>query len=220
VALSQCGEFLAQHPAIVPHPAHDTAGAARLVAERGDATASAIASRAAAHLHGLAVLAEGIADRRHNATRFWLLSRTGRARAGATADRLGRHAAIHLEGRPAVVRAYRGATTVAADTPALLREATGELLGALLASNRLTIDRVVSAIFTTTPDLASEFPAVAAREAGWGAVPLICASEIPVRNALPRCIRVLLHASGTVDAAPRHVYLRDARGLRPDLAVG
>jgi monofunctional chorismate mutase len=220
VALAQCGAFLARHPAMSPRPVHDTAGAARLVAERGDPTAAAVASRTAAALHGLVVLADDVADRYDNATRFWLLAQTPRPRDGATAARLGRHAAVHLEGRPLGLRAYRGATTVAADTPAHLREATAELLAALLSCNGLTIDRIVSAIFTTTPDLASEFPAVAAREAGWSGVPLICASEIPVRNALPRCIRVLLHASGAPDVAPRHVYLRDARGLRPDLSIG
>ena len=116
------------------------------------------------------------------------------------------------------VRAVRGATTVAADEPALVRAATAELLEAMLHANALPASRVISAIFTVTPDLCSEFPARAARLLGWTDVPLLCAQEIAVPGALPRCIRVLLHASS---ARPRgrvrHVYLRDAVALRPHL---
>ena len=51
----------------------------------------------------------------------------------------------------------------------------------------------MSCIFTLTEDLDAEFPAVAAREMGLSAVPLLCAREIPVPGALPRVIRVLIH---------------------------
>jgi chorismate mutase len=120
----------------------------------------------------------------------------------------------------AAVCALRGATTVARDEAPLVRDATAELLTELLARNGLTPDDLVSAIFTVTPDLASEFPARAARALGWHDVPLLCAQEIAVPHALPRCIRVLLHA---VSHRPRrsvqHVYLRRAAELRPDLAT-
>lgn len=116
------------------------------------------------------------------------------------------------------VRAVRGATTVAADEPVLVRAATIELLDAVLLANRLPAARIVSAIFTVTPDLCSEFPARAARELGWHDVPLLCAQEIPVPGALPRCIRVLLHvASARPRSRIQHVYLHDATALRPDL---
>jgi len=53
----------------------DTAGAARRVAERGDPTVGAVASRLAAEIYGLNILAEDIEDEGHNTTRFLVLSR-------------------------------------------------------------------------------------------------------------------------------------------------
>lgn len=99
-------------------------------------------------------------------------------------------------------------------------DATRELLETLLAKNDLTErhDDIVSAVFTTTPDLASCFPAEAARELGMSQVPLLCATEIGVAGAMPRCIRVLLHVNTTrTQAEMTHVYLRDAKKLRPDM---
>lgn len=118
------------------------------------------------------------------------------------------------------VRALRGATTVDRDDPGAIRHATRELLESLVERNGIAPDDIVSAIFTVTDDLRSEFPARAARDLGWADVPLLCALEIPVPGALPRCIRVLLHAESSQPRdAVRHVYLRDARTLRPDLAA-
>ena len=116
------------------------------------------------------------------------------------------------------VRAVRGAITVDEDTPDAIREATAELLGALLERNGLDTDDLISMIFTTTPDLRAEFPAVAAREIGLSQVPLLCASEINVPGALGRCIRVMVHAELPDGAPVRHVYLRDARQLRTELS--
>jgi chorismate mutase len=116
------------------------------------------------------------------------------------------------------VRAVRGAITVDDDTADAIRAATSELLGELLGRNDLTADDLISMIFTTTPDLRAEFPAVAAREIGLTGVPLLCASEIDVPGALGKCIRVLVHANVHDDADVRHVYLRDARRLRTDLS--
>ncbi|MDC0176004.1 chorismate mutase [Planctomycetaceae bacterium] len=117
------------------------------------------------------------------------------------------------------VRGIRGATTVDADEASQVLSATGELLEAILSVNQLEdFDEVVSAIFTTTSDLSSTFPAEAARELGMHQVPLLCASEIPVPGSMPRCIRVLLHVNTTKPQSEIvHVYLRDAQRLRPDV---
>lgn len=116
------------------------------------------------------------------------------------------------------VRAVRGATTVDADEPGAIREHTRELLAALVASNGVEPTSIVSAIFTVTRDLESEFPARAARDLGWTDVPLLCVHEMNVPGALPRCIRVLLHVeSDRAREEMRHVYLRGAIVLRPDL---
>lgn len=116
------------------------------------------------------------------------------------------------------VRAVRGAITVERDEAGLVIAATRELLTALAERNALGPEQVVSAIFTVTPDIVSEFPARAARELGWVDVPLLCAMEIPMPRGLAYCIRVLLHIDTDLPRSGlRHVYLRGARTLRPDL---
>jgi chorismate mutase len=113
--------------------------------------------------------------------------------------------------------ALRGATTVDANEAEPILHATEELMAELLSRNRLDSDSIVSCIFTLTEDLDAEFPAVAAREMGLSAVPLLCAREIPVPGALPRIIRVLIHCYAPAHHEPQHVYLGDARALRLDL---
>ena len=115
-------------------------------------------------------------------------------------------------------RAIRGATTVDSDTPDQIRHATRELLETIVARNDITSADVISAIFTVTHDLTSEFLARGVRELGWLDVPLLCTLEIPVPGSLPKCIRVLLHVESSASRTElRHVYLHAARALRPDL---
>jgi chorismate mutase len=117
-----------------------------------------------------------------------------------------------------VTRALRGATTVDEDTPEQIASRIQELLSQVMARNGLVEDDVVSIIFTTTPDVTSAFPATGARDIGFGAVPLLCASEIAVAGGTPRCMRVLLHINTTRSRDDlRHVYLHGAQGLRDDL---
>ena len=126
--------------------------------------------------------------------------------------------AVAAPARTRSVRAVRGATTVSADQPALIRVAVTELLEAILNDNDIVPADIVSAVFTATPDLVSEFPAHAARLFGWTDVPLLCAQELPVTGALQRCIRVLLHVETRRHRSEmRHAYLRDAVLLRTDL---
>ena len=116
-----------------------------------------------------------------------------------------------------VVRAIRGATTCDVDGAREICTATGELLTRMLAANGLAIDDVISLWLTVTPDLRSEFPARGARDAGWGEVPTLCAVEIDVPGALPRCIRAMAHVEVHDARKVRPVYLAGARELRPDL---
>jgi len=118
-------------------------------------------------------------------------------------------------------RGIRGATTVADDQPDLILEATRELLETILKENPgMKPEDVGSAVFTVTEDLASTFPAQAARQMGWSMVPMMCAREIPVPGSLPKAIRVLVHwNTDTPQHEVRHVYLRDAVRLRPDLVA-
>jgi chorismate mutase len=117
------------------------------------------------------------------------------------------------------VRGIRGAISVPANTAEEVLSATRELLREILRANELTdFGEIVSAIFTTTPDLTAAFPAEAARELGMNHVPLLCASEINVPHGMPRCIRVLLHVNTERSQTEVvHVYLREAKQLRPDM---
>ena len=75
VALGQCRKFIQRHKLRTIN-AVDTAGSAKEVAERGDRTIGAIASRFAGELYNLDVLAENIEDASHNTTRFLVMSKT------------------------------------------------------------------------------------------------------------------------------------------------
>ena len=74
MALGQCRGFLRQH-GIQAVIAADTAGAARIVAEAGDASVAAIAPELAAEVYGLDILARNIEDAEHNTTRFVIMAR-------------------------------------------------------------------------------------------------------------------------------------------------
>jgi chorismate mutase len=119
------------------------------------------------------------------------------------------------------IRGIRGAITVQQDTPEEIRQATRRLLKALVDANpSLASDDIASAFFTVSQDLVSEYPAHGARELGWTQVPLMCACEIPVTTGMPRCIRVLVHWNTELPQSEiQHVYLEEARKLRPDLGV-
>ncbi len=120
---------------------------------------------------------------------------------------------------PTWVRGIRGATTVEQDEPELILTATKELLATMLRENEIRDFEAIAAIFfTTTPDLTSTFPAEAARALGMNLVPLMCNQEIPVPNRLPRAVRVMLQVNTTkTQREMRHIYLREAVKLRPDL---
>jgi chorismate mutase len=116
------------------------------------------------------------------------------------------------------VRALRGATTVDADTPEQIHERVGALINEMLARNDVDKDDLISVVITATEDVTSMFPAAAARAVGLGDVPLLCARELTIAGATPRCIRVLMHlTTERARADLRHVYLAGAENLRDDL---
>ena len=115
-------------------------------------------------------------------------------------------------------RGVRGATTVAANTREEILSATRQLVALMVRRNNIDRKDVASAIFTTTPDLDAEFPALAARQLGWIDVPLLCGHEMTIPGSLPRCIRVLVHWNTELTQSEiQHIYIRDAVKLRPDL---
>jgi chorismate mutase len=124
-------------------------------------------------------------------------------------------------GRAMRVRGIRGATTVQSNTREAILSATTELLEKMIELNEIDVDEIASAVFSTSPDLNAEFPAVAARlSLGWHHTALSCMHEMNVPGSLPMCLRVMLH----VNMEKRqdevvHVYMRGARVLRPDRAL-
>jgi chorismate mutase len=118
---------------------------------------------------------------------------------------------------PTYCRGIRGATTVEENTREAILAATRELLTQIIEANDLRSEDVGSAIFSTTPDLNAEFPAVAARQLGWHDVALMCGHEMSVPGALGRCIRVLIHwNTPKLQHEIGHVYIKGAANLRPD----
>lgn len=116
-------------------------------------------------------------------------------------------------------RGVRGATTVAADTREEIHAATRELVESIVAEYGIRVEDIASVMFTTTPDLRSAFPATAVRLMGgeWEFVPLMGAVEMDSMeaNAIPRCIRVLLHWNTVREQREiRPVYMRGTEKLR------
>jgi chorismate mutase len=118
-----------------------------------------------------------------------------------------------------VVRAVRGAIQLDVDEREHVLSSTRELVTAVLEANDIDLADVISVWFTATPDVRSEFPAVAARELGMGDIPLMCTQELDVVGAMPRVIRLMAHVNtGLQRSEIIHVYLRGAAALRRDLA--
>ena len=114
-------------------------------------------------------------------------------------------------------RGVRGATTVDHNNREEILTATRQLLALMLHRNGIDKKDIASAIFTTTPDLDAEFPALAARQLDWLDVPLLCGHEMTVPGSLAHCIRVLIHWNTEKSQAEiQHTYIREAEKLRPD----
>lgn len=117
-----------------------------------------------------------------------------------------------------LVRGVRGAITAHADTEEEILNATEEILRAMMDENGIDVDMIASVLFTSSPDLTACYPARAARRMGWTMTPLLGFQEMDVPDGLPRCIRVLIHWNTDKSREDiKHVYLRDAASLRPDL---
>ncbi|MGL5384410.1 MAG: chorismate mutase [Serratia sp. (in: enterobacteria)] len=113
-------------------------------------------------------------------------------------------------------RAIRGAVQIAFDTPELIASGTSALITQLITRNGLRHSDLISFIFTVTPDLSSELPPLAAQEAGWGGVPMLCAAELPTQIMIPRVIRLLVHVNWRRrHGEPHHIYLPGTTAVRP-----
>ncbi|HEX5091049.1 MAG TPA: chorismate mutase [Nocardioides sp.] len=116
------------------------------------------------------------------------------------------------------VRAVRGATQLDSDDRDHMLERVAEMVRDAMEANGLGVDDFISVIFTATSDLVSEFPAYAARQLGFGEVPLLCARELEIEGSMPRVVRMLAHVETDLPRSDvTHVYLHGAAALRRDL---
>lgn len=117
-------------------------------------------------------------------------------------------------------RGVRGAITVKKNEKDAIVFATEMLLEKIISVNKIKVEDIAAAIFSVTPDLTKEFPAIAAREMGWLYTPLMCTNEIDIEGSLKKCIRVLLIVnSERSQDKMKHIYLDEAQKLRPDLSA-
>lgn len=117
-------------------------------------------------------------------------------------------------------RGIRGATTVEQNDETQILEATREMLEAIIQHNDIVPEDIGSVWVTVTQDLDATFPARAIRQMqGWELVPLMCSLEIPVKNSLEKCIRLMVNVNTEKKQDEMvHVYLNKATALRPDLS--
>jgi chorismate mutase len=116
------------------------------------------------------------------------------------------------------VRSIRGATTVPVNTVEAIQDAVTELLDELQSKNNLNPSHMISVIFSVTKDLDATFPAAIARHRpDWDSVALLDVQQMYVVGSLERCIRILVQFNTDDPSLPiHHIYLRNAKALRPD----
>ena len=116
-----------------------------------------------------------------------------------------------------MVRGVRGAISVTQDEVDEVLAATRRLLLTIVEQNGINSEDLASVWLTTTPDITSCFPAIAARQIGWVDVPLICAHEMSVKGGMPLVVRVMMHWNTTKSQKEiNHIYLGETVKLRPD----
>lgn len=125
---------------------------------------------------------------------------------------------LYYGGETLNCRCIRGAISVTVNKEDAIINATRELLEKIVARNNLLKEDLAGVLFTATPDLDTAYPAIAARDMGWADIPLLCAQEMVITNSLQRCIRVMLFWNTKLPPDEiKHIYLDEARTLRPDL---
>lgn len=113
----------------------------------------------------------------------------------------------------------RGAITVQKNSKEEIINCTSKLLKEIIQKNEIKNNDIISIIFSSTKDLNQEYPAVAARDLGLNHCGMLCLQEMDVENSLRRCIRVLFFIDSLKSQVEaKHIYLREAIKLRPDLA--
>ena len=113
----------------------------------------------------------------------------------------------------------RGAITADNNTTEDITNASNELFDEILKRNNINTDDIINIIFSLTKDLNAIYPAKAIRENfNIADTPLFCVQEADIHNSLEKCIRIMLTVkSDLTKKEVKHVYLKGAANLRPDL---
>lgn len=118
------------------------------------------------------------------------------------------------------ITAIRGAITVDNDNAQEIVSATKELMSHIAQKNNLNSPdkKIISILISTTKDLTATYPAATLREMGYNDAALFSSQEPDIQNSLSKCIRLMVNVASYKDILePKHVYLRKAQALRPDL---
>ena len=115
--------------------------------------------------------------------------------------------------------AIRGAITVENNNVSDISAATVELYNEIIARNQINSDAIINIIFSLTKDLNAIYPAKALRDSlNLADIPFMCVQEADIFCALEKCIRILVQVESDLNKiAVKHVYLKGAAVLRPDL---
>ncbi len=112
----------------------------------------------------------------------------------------------------------RGAITIEENTKESIIKNTEELLKQILYKNDIKIDDIINIIFTATNDITKAYPAIGARNIGITNCAIMCFQELFIEDSLPMCIRAMLTVNtNKTKEEILHIYLKDAKKLRPDL---
>ncbi|MBR5912872.1 MAG: chorismate mutase [Selenomonadaceae bacterium] len=118
------------------------------------------------------------------------------------------------------LRGLRGAITVEENTQKEIWAAAQALVTNLFSANQIRFEEIGAIIFSSTKDLTAAFPTAGVRQLpAFQYLPLFDTVEVDVEGSLPMCIRVLILAD--IDKNLNevcHVYLGEAKKLRPDIA--
>ncbi|WP_084295285.1 (d)CMP kinase [Caldanaerobius polysaccharolyticus] len=111
----------------------------------------------------------------------------------------------------------RGAISVDENKKDCIIEATKSLLSEIISANQLDPSHVLDILFSVTKDLDDAYPAPAVRMLGYD-VPVMCLQEADIKQSLKKCIRVLVRIQSMEPKEIKHVYLKKAKVLRPDIS--
>lgn len=112
----------------------------------------------------------------------------------------------------------RGAITIEDNSKEQIYNNTRIMLEQIINENNINIENITSILFTATNDIDAAYPAVAARELGIVDSALMCLQEMHVEGSLRLCIRAMVSIEGDkTQKEAKHVYLKGATKLRPDI---